>query len=102
MRAAQPGERWQVDLTIIRRLDGTLVYLHAVVDNFSRRVLAWRFHESFIPAVTAELLMEATHGIDENEPQLRVDGGIENYNNAVDRIVESGLLKRLAVGSPLG
>jgi len=30
-----------VDTTIIRLLDGSKACLHAVIDNFSRRVLAW-------------------------------------------------------------
>jgi transposase InsO family protein len=33
---------WHIDTTVIRLLDGTRAYLHAVIDNFSRRILAWR------------------------------------------------------------
>jgi transposase InsO family protein len=33
-------------------LDGTRVCLHAVIDNFSRRIVAWRVAETFAP-VTA-------------------------------------------------
>ena len=28
-------------------LDGTKVWLHAVIDNFSRKILAWRVAERF-------------------------------------------------------
>ena len=59
IRAIGPNEIWHVDTTLIRLLDGSKAYLHAVIDNFSRRVLAWRVNDSFIPAVTAELLIEA-------------------------------------------
>ena len=45
-----------------------------------------------MPAVTAELLIEAGKGIRDDKPQVLVDGGIENYNNAVDKLVASGLL----------
>jgi transposase InsO family protein len=31
---------WHVDTTVIRLLDGTRASLHAVIDNFSRRILA--------------------------------------------------------------
>jgi transposase-like protein len=95
IRATRPNEIWHVDTTIIRLLDGSKAYLHAVIDNFSRRVLAWRVHDSFIPAVTAELLIEASREIRDTKPQLLVDGGVENYNNAVDKLVDSGLLKRI-------
>ena len=84
-----------MDTTIIRLLDGSKACLHAVIDNFSRRVLAWRVHDSFLPAVTAELLMEAARNIRDNKPQLLVDGGVENYNSEVDKLIHFGLLKRI-------
>jgi len=58
--------------------DGSKAYLHAIIDNFSRRVLAWRVNDSFIPAVTAELLMEAGREIEDATPQVLEDGGVEN------------------------
>ena len=38
---ARPDELWHIDTTIIRLVDGTKAYLHAVIDNFSRRILGW-------------------------------------------------------------
>lgn len=42
IRATRPDEIWHIDTTLIRLLDGTRAYLHAVIDNYSRRILAWR------------------------------------------------------------
>ena len=95
IRATRPNEIWHVDTTLIRLLDGSKVYLHAIIDNFSRRVMAWRVNDSFIPSVTAELLIEAGREIEDTKPQLLVDDGVENYNSAVDKLVDSGLLKRI-------
>ena len=81
--------------TLVRLLDGSKAYLHAVIDNFSRRVLAWRVNDPFIPAVTAELLIEAGREIEDGKPHVLVDGGVENYNSAVDKLVDSGVLKRI-------
>lgn len=39
--------------------------------------------------------MEAGREIEEAKPQVLVDGGGENYNSAVDKLVDSGLLKRI-------
>ena len=75
--------------------DGSKAYLHAIIDNFSRRVLAWRVNDSFIPAVTAELLIEEGRVIEDGKPQRLVDGGVENDNDAVDKLVDSGVLKRI-------
>ena len=51
IRASRPNEIWHVDTTLIRLLDGSRAYLHAVVDNFSRRILAWRVAGTFNPVV---------------------------------------------------
>jgi hypothetical protein len=50
---------------------------------------------TFDPSVTAELLLSAASGLVDEKPTLLVDGGVENFNSAVDELVESGLLKRL-------
>ena len=42
IRASHPNEIWHIDTTLIRLLDGSRAYLHAVIDNFSRRILAWK------------------------------------------------------------
>jgi hypothetical protein len=39
IRAAAPGELLHLDVTIIKLLDGTRAYLHAVIDNYSRKIL---------------------------------------------------------------
>ena len=41
IRATKPNEVWHIDATVIRLLDGSHVSLHAVIDNFSRRILSW-------------------------------------------------------------
>ena len=95
IRASSPNEIWHVDTTVIRLLDGTRAYVHAVIDNFSRRILAWRVCSTFNPGITAELLLVGVSGLVDTRPTLLVDGGVENYNSAVDELVDSGLLKRL-------
>ena len=44
-RATYSNEYWHIDVTVIRLLDDTKAYLHAVIDNFSRRILSWRLAE---------------------------------------------------------
>jgi len=95
LRASAPNKIWHVDMTLIRLLDGTRAYLHAVIDNFSRRILAWKVSSTFNPSTTAELLLTAASGLADEKPTLLVDGGVENYHSAVDKLVDSGLLQRL-------
>ncbi len=39
LRALAPDEMWHVDTTIIKLLNGAKIYLHAVIDNYSRKIL---------------------------------------------------------------
>ncbi len=95
IRAARPNEIWHIDTTVIRLLDGTRAYLHAVIDNFSRRILAWKVAPTLDPASTAELLLTASTGVYDETPTLLTDGGVENFNSAVDKLIKSGTLRRL-------
>jgi len=97
IRASKPDEIWHIDTTVIRLLDGSRVYLHAVIDNFSRRILSWCLNGSFDPGCSVDLIVEAgAHLVPEDQqPTLFADGGVENYNASVDAVVESGLLKRV-------
>jgi transposase InsO family protein len=95
IRAFVPNEIWHVDTTLIRLLDGSRAYLHAVIDNFSRRILSWKVSETFDPSITAELLLDSSRGLLNQRPTLLADGGVENFNSAVDELVSSGLLRRL-------
>ena len=58
---------WHIDTTVIRLLDGTRAYLHAVIDNFSRRILAWRVADTFAPVNSVAVLLEASQGATPSE-----------------------------------
>ena len=87
---------WHIDTTVIRLLDGTRAYLHAVIDNFSRRVLAWRVAETFAPVNSVAVLLDASRTIrSTTTPVVLADAGVENVNAAVDALMETGVLRRL-------
>jgi putative transposase len=56
LRTTRANEMWHIDTTVIRLLDGTRAYLHAVIDNFSRRILAWRVAGTFAPINSVTVL----------------------------------------------
>jgi transposase InsO family protein len=91
VRASRPDEVWHVDVTIFKLLDGTRAYLHAVIDNFSRRVLAWRLTDRLLPGGTVAILLEAARTLAGGTvPTLFADSGSENVNGKVDALVEAG------------
>jgi len=73
------------------------VWLHAVIDNFSRKVLAWRVAERFDTSNAVAVLREAVSSAVSvhDAPQLVADGGVENFNSGVDDLVGLGLLRRV-------
>ena len=96
IRAARANEIWHVDTSLVRLLDGSRVYLRAVIDNFSRRILAWNVFSTFQPELTAKLLRDAVRNMNSpGVPTVMTDGGSENFNSAVDELVRTGVLKRL-------
>ena len=95
IRATKSNEIWHIDTSIVRLLDGSKAYLHAVIDNYSRRILSWKVSSTFNPVATAEILLTASKGMVDCKPMLLADGGVENFNGAVNELVESGLLNRV-------
>ena len=97
LRTAQPNQAWHIDTTLIRLLDGSKAFLHAVIDNFSRRILAWRLADKFDPTNTIAVLLEAGRGVvGSDEPPIVVaDAGVENVNKNIDQLIQSGVLRRV-------
>jgi putative transposase len=97
IRADKPNEIWHIDTTIIRLVDGTKAYLHAVIDNYSRRILSWRVGPNFETGNTVTVFLEASQSTvaSDEVPNVLVDGGVENMNRDVDKLIESGLLRRV-------
>jgi transposase InsO family protein len=97
VRTTRANELWHIDTTVIRLLDGTRAYLHAVIDNFSRRILAWRVAETFSPANSVAVLVEAGRGATPSEtmPIVLADAGVENVNAQVDELIATEVLRRV-------
>ena len=97
LRTTRADEMWHIDTTVIRLLDGTRAYLHAVIDNFSRRILAWRVADTFAPVNSVAVLLEASHGAmpSDTTPVVLADAGVENVNAQVDELITTGVLRRV-------
>jgi len=96
VRAAAPNEIWHVDVTVLKLIDGTKAYLHAIIDNYSRKILAWTVADRLDPTATCQLLFAAAkHLVFAGRPLLYADSGIENINTAVDATLFSACLERV-------
>jgi putative transposase len=97
LRMTRANEMWHIDTTVIRLLDGTRAYLHAVIDNFSRRILAWRVADTFAPVNSVSGLLDASRAAASSDttPVVLADAGVENVNAQVDALIHTGVLRRL-------
>jgi putative transposase len=97
IRATKPNEFWQIDVTVIKLLDGTRTYLHAVIDNFSRRILSWKLFLHLEPQTTCQIVIEAAKNLPKNGDGATViaDSGVENVNDEVDNLLGLGQLHRI-------
>lgn len=96
IRASRPNQYWHIDASILRLVDGTRVYLHAVIDNYSRRILGWCVEERLNPLNTFEVISKAAANVDEPlAADVVMDAGVENLNGTVDGLFDSGQLRRV-------
>jgi putative transposase len=102
IRASRPNEYWHIDATVLKLLDGTKTFLHAVIDNYSRKILAWTLAPRLDPTTTCQVLVAAGRHLADNEhepadacPTVVADSGVENVNGAVDATLASAKLRRV-------
>jgi putative transposase len=97
LRTTRANQMWQIDTTVIRLLDGTRAYLHALIDNFSRRILAWRVADTFAPVNSVTVLLDTSWAATPSEttPIVLADAGAENVNAEVDDLIASDVLRRV-------
>jgi transposase InsO family protein len=96
VRATAPNEVWHIDTTILKLLDGTRAYLRAVIDNYSRKILAWTVTAQLEPMATGQVLYAAgKHLVCAGQPIVYVDSGVENLNSAVDAALLAACLNRV-------
>jgi putative transposase len=97
IRATAPGELLHLDVTIIKLLDGTRAYLHAVIDNYSRRILSWTLEDRLGSGGTCQILREAAVQLSNRSRETTVvaDSGSENVNGEVDAVLSDEELTRV-------
>ena len=68
--ADRPNEKWVTDITYIAT-DTGWVYLAAVMDCFSRKIVGWSLHESLATALVSDALQ---HAIEQRRPNIADEG----------------------------
>jgi len=78
-----------------------------VINNYSRRIVAWKLEKTFDASITAELLTNAATNLKELStsttatatssfiPKVMMDNRIENFNKTMDALETEGSIKRV-------
>jgi transposase InsO family protein len=98
LRAAAPNALWHIDVTTLKLLDGSRAYIHAVIDNFSRKILAYEVTAGLSTGATESVLRYALSLVPfswgSSIPTALSDSGVENIG-PLGRLAEQGLLEHL-------
>ena len=107
VRAEKPNEIWHMDVTRYKTTDHKMMYIYTVMDNFSRKILAWDVSEKLSGTIRLQSLKRAvneqffSNENPENESlDLIVDGGSENNNITIHDFIKNckvGIYKKIAL-----
>jgi transposase InsO family protein len=93
IRANHPNEIWHLDVSYFILPNKTKLFIQAIIDNYSRYVIAWQVMDSYDGSKTGALLQKAIN-LTTNPPdgklRLIVDGGGENRSKSVNHLEERG------------
>ena len=109
VRADKPNQIWHMDVTRYKTTDNKMMFIYTVMDNFSRKVLAWDVCEKLSGVIRLESLKRAINEqflqkedlkIDMQKLDLIVDGGSENNNIIIHEFINDckiGIHKKIAL-----
>jgi len=79
IRAIRPNQYWHIDVTILRLPNNQKLFIHSIIDNFSRKILSWRIFDHLSAEGTRQILIEASQHLTTFFPDIiLIDGGSEN------------------------
>lgn len=94
VRANFPNQIWHMDVSIYKILDGVKYYIYSIVDNFSRKILAFDYSTELSAKTRIKSLKSAItslklQGKTISTIDLIVDGGSENNNKTVADFIKT-------------
>jgi putative transposase len=89
LRTTRPNEVWSADVTIFKTADGIKLYIHILMDHFSKKILGYSIEKSNSGKAIRKLLQWAYIKHKPTETIFLTDGGCENINSDVVSLLES-------------
>jgi len=93
LRVHRPNHTWHMDVSYFKTLDNVQYYVYTVIDNFSRKILAYDVTRELSGLVRVGSLRRAilsefgVHLSSKPTLDLIVDGGSENNNQTIESFI---------------
>ena len=94
LRASYVNEFWHMDISYFKTMDGKQSYIYAIIDNFSRKIIAWDCRTMISKKVIGDLICKALQSVSITQLNLVSDGGSENVNNYISNLLQQFLDKQ--------
>lgn len=95
VKAELVNEIWHMDVTYYKTLDNVQYYIYTVMDNFSRKILAYDVSDKLSAQIRLSSLKRAIKNefnitiASKSSVDLIVDGGSENNNHTIDEFIKN-------------
>lgn len=80
IRATYTNEYWHMDISYFRTENGQRSFIYAIIDNYSRKIIAWKCETFISKKIIGKVICEALETISLKKLNLVSDGGTENVN----------------------
>lgn len=92
VEATRPNQIWHIDVTEYKTIDNVKFYIHSVLDNFSRKILAYtvsrdKTAKTRLASIKEAILTQFKTEIPDAELDLIADGGSENDNFRIRNLI---------------
>lgn len=92
--ATRPNETWHMDISQYKTLDNVIFFIYTVVDNFSRKIIAWDISTKKCSKIRTDTVKRAIKNefditIGNQSLDLIVDGGTENNNKTIHDFIKN-------------
>ncbi|CAF4381377.1 unnamed protein product [Rotaria socialis] len=92
VEATRPNQIWHIDVTEFKTINNVKFYIHTVLDNFSRKILAYTISrdktaKTRLASIKEAILTQFRTEIPVSELDLIADGGPENDNFRIRNLI---------------
>lgn len=99
IRANYPNELWHIDITEVKTITGEKLYIQMIVDNFSRAILSWKIGKYKKMELSLRSIRQGVKNVGLGPDYLMSDGGGENDNKKVSKLLLGQGISRLIAKS---